>query len=262
MKRLMIAGLVGAVLMLSPELFAAEKKAAGLVQANDAAASEIKGKIQQRFPEFSVDIVRKSPYAGLYEVIVGDEVMYVSPDAEFLIFQGTMLGLAGERPVNLTQQTKSEIDNLRAPMRAQELAKLDPKTLLTFKASNPKYTINIFTDIDCGYCQKLHRDVPKLNELGITVNYLAFPRSGIPSPGFDKLVSVWCAANPQKAMTLAKNREAIEPKTCKHGLDKHFELVRKFGLGGTPAIVLKDGTLLGGYVPPEQLLEILKQHAG
>lgn len=244
-----------ALLACSSLLQAAEKAPA----AKQSIEERLKSQLEAKFPDIGVDLVRKSAYAGLYEAAMGDDVVYISPDGKFLIFGGTMLGIEAQ-PVNLTQLSKLEFDAQKAPIRAAELAKLDKKSMLTFAAMNQKYEINVFTDIDCGYCQKLHKDVPALNQLGVTVHYLAYPRAGLNTPSHQKLVNVWCADDPQKAMTAAKNRQVVPDKTCKNGLDKHMELVRKFGLSGTPAIVLNDGTLIGGYLPPEQLVSALEQH--
>lgn len=243
-----------ALLVCSPLLLAADKPAPGKTSVEE----RLKSQLEAKFPEIGVDLVRKSPYPGLYEAAMGDDVVYVSPDGKFLIFGGTLLGIEAQ-PVNLTQLSKLEFDAQRAPLRAAELAKLDKKSMLTFAATKQKYEINVFTDIDCGYCQKLHKDVPALNQLGITVHYLAYPRAGLNTPSHQKLINVWCADDPQKAMTAAKNRQALPQKSCDNELERHYELVRKFGLSGTPAIVLNDGTLVGGYVPPQQLLEILQQ---
>jgi len=222
----------------------------------------IKKRIETQFPDFKVDIVRPSPVRNIYEVAMGDEVVYVSADGNHLIFGGTLLDIAKEKPVNLTQNTKQELDALRAPMRKAALDKVNESSMVTFKAPNQKYEISVFTDIDCGYCRKLHSEISQINALGITVHYLAFPRAGLDSPSYDKLVNVWCADDPKKAMTAAKSQQIIANKNCKNPIRDHFELVRDFGLNGTPAIILPDGTLLPGYMPPERLLEQIKQHMG
>lgn len=221
----------------------------------------IKKQIETKFPDFKVDIVRPSPVRNIYEVAMGDEIVYVSADGNHLIFGGTLLDIK-DKPVNLTQNTKMELDAMRAPMRKAALAKMNANSMVTFKAANEKYVISVFTDIDCGYCRKLHSEINQLNALGITVHYLGFPRSGLDSPSYEKLVNVWCADDPRKAMTTAKAMQSLANKTCKHPLREHFNLVRDFGLNGTPAIILKDGTLLPGYLPPDRLLEQIKQHMG
>ena len=113
-----------------------------------------------------------------------------------------------------------------------------------------KATITVFTDIDCGYCRKLHQDVPELNRLGVAVRYLAFPRAGIGSDSYDKAVSVWCADDQQKALTKAKAGKDIEMKTCVNPVAEQYGLVDAFGVTGTPAIFYEDGTLQAGGTCP------------
>lgn len=224
--------------------------------------ARIKKQIEAKFPDFFVEQIRPSQVKNIYEVALGDEIVYVSADGKHLIFGGTLLDIDKEKPVNITQQTKMEFDKLKAPMRAELLAKSDISKTVTFKAPNEKYEISVFTDIDCGYCRKLHNEMSQLNALGITVHYYGFPRSGLDSPSHKKLQDVWCAKDPKAAMTAAKNERSVASATCKSPLAEHFNMVRQMGLGGTPAIILKDGTLLPGYMPPDRLLEQIKQHLG
>jgi thiol:disulfide interchange protein DsbC len=247
------------LLAFAPLLQAADKATDKNLVEKPSIEARLKSQLESKFPDIGVDMVRKSAYPGLYEASMGDDVVYVSPDGKFMIFGGTMLGIEAQ-PINLTQISKAEFDAQRAPIRAVELAKVDKKSMLTFAAPNQKYEINVFTDIDCGYCQKLHKDVPVLNQMGITVHYLAYPRAGLNTPSHQKLVDVWCADDPKKAMTAAKNREPIPEKHCKNSIEKHMELVRKFGLSGTPAVILNNGMLIGGYLPPQQMLATLEQN--
>ncbi len=234
--------------------------------AADQSVTAIRSQLKNAFPDMEFDAIEKSPYSGLYQLSAGNDVFYASPDGKFLIYGGTLLGLptkAGMPPINHTQVYTDALDLKRAPERAKLLNTPDlVKSSLTYAAVKQQYEIFVFTDIDCGYCQKLHRDMKALNDLGITVHYLAFPRAGLNSPSYDKLVSVWCSENPQKALTAAKSGQVLQTRTCDNPIEKHYSLVHKFGLGGTPAIILKDGTLLPGYLPPDRLLaEVKKQRS-
>jgi thiol:disulfide interchange protein DsbC len=113
--------------------------------------------------------------------------------------------------------------------------------------------INVFTDIDCGYCRQMHRDVAHLNALGIEVRYLGYPRAGIGSSSFDKLVTAWCADDQQDAMTRLKAGEHVEPRTCPNPVAEHYALGDRVGVTGTPSIILMDGRMIPGYLPPEDL---------
>ena len=113
--------------------------------------------------------------------------------------------------------------------------------------------VNVFTDVDCGYCQRLHREVPALNEMGIEVRYLAYPRAGIGSPSAEKLVSAWCAENPQAALTRLKTGEPVEPRSCANPIAAQYRLGQQMGVRGTPALFLEDGRMLPGYMPADAL---------
>jgi thiol:disulfide interchange protein DsbC len=137
--------------------------------------------------------------------------------------------------------------------RSEALSALKDADMVVFKPKDVKAKITIFTDIDCGYCRKLHQEIPRLNELGVQVAYAAFPRAGVGSSSYQKLVSVWCADSQQDAMTQAKNGQAVPAKTCANPVAAQYELGNKIGVMGTPAIILEDGRIIPGYVPADTI---------
>jgi thiol:disulfide interchange protein DsbC len=44
-------------------------------------------------------------------------------------------------------------------------------------------------------------------------------------------------------------------------IEDHWAMGQDVGLSGTPAIVLEDGTLIAGYLAPEQLFATLESYA-
>src|SRR5690606_13363610 len=122
----------------------------------------------------------------------------------------------------------------------------------------PKAVVSVFTDVDCGYCRKLHKEVPQLNAMGIEVRYLAYPRAGIGSESYQKLVTIWCAKDRQTAMTRFKNGEHVATSTCKDNpISDQYTLGDKMGVNGTPALVKVDGELIPGYMPADDLAKTL-----
>lgn len=203
--------------------------------------------LERFLPERSPDAVRKGPIPDLYEVAYGAQIFYVSADGRYLL-QGSFLDTrSGE---NVTEQRKGEL------IKAQ-LQDIGEERMVVFAADEPEHTVTVFTDIDCGYCRKLHREIDELNERGISVRYLFFPRSGKDTPSYHKAVSVWCAEDRQQALTDAKNDRPVPRKQCDNPVDEHMQLVREFGLRGTPAIVMEDGTIVPGYVPAAKLAAAL-----
>ena len=197
-------------------------------------------------PDLPIEKITPSPMAELYQVqLRGGRIFYVSASAEF-IFQGQLLQVQDGVPLNLTEKAERKA-------RAEQMQALNQSEMVIFPAQNRQTAITVFTDTDCGYCQKFHTEVAELNRLGVEVRYLAFPRNGLSGDAYDSLVSVWCADDRLAAMTQAKNRESIAKQTCKHPVDKHFALGRTLGVQGTPTIVLADGQIIAGYQPAQQL---------
>lgn len=220
------------------------------VPAVHAASPEetITERLNQSVPGLRVDDVSESAVPGLYEVRTNNrDMIYATEDGEYII-AGELLQLTDEGVVNVTEQA-------RAGERGETMAAYGEDGLITFKADQEQAVVDVFTDIDCPYCRKLQDEMDRLNELGITVNYYAFPRSGPGTPSFLKYESVWCADDPQAAMSQAKAGEQVEEITCENPVAEQYRLGQQVGVTGTPAILLEDGEMIRGYVPAEKLAE-------
>jgi thiol:disulfide interchange protein DsbC len=147
-------------------------------------------------------------------------------------------------------------------VRAQVLAAVPETQMIVFSPKDPKYTVTVFTDVDCGYCRKLHSEMAKYNELGIRVRYVFFPRSGPDTESWAKADAVWCSADRNDALTRAKRGEQITAANCgQTPVAKDYEMGQDFGVRGTPAIVLANGEMLPGYLPPALLIKRLQTAA-
>ena len=142
-------------------------------------------------------------------------------------------------------------------MRRDLLAKIPRSERIVFAPPNPVHTVTVFTDVECGYCRKLHSEMAEYNRQGIAIEYLAFPRMGLGSEDYKKMVSVWCADDRRKAMTDAKDEKRIPQRDCTTTVNQQYDIGRRVGLTGTPMILAEDGTQMGGYVPPAALREAL-----
>jgi thiol:disulfide interchange protein DsbC len=201
-------------------------------------------------PGAEIGSIRPAPVAGFKEVALGGRVVYVSDDGKHL-FQGTLIRL--DDRTNLTATSE-------AVLRRGVLASAGKERRIVFPAKVQKHKVTVFTDIDCAYCRKLHSEIAQINAEGITVEYLFFPRAGLNSESYDKAVSVWCAPNRNQALTDAKLDKPIQPRTCANPVAAEYELGQKVGVDGTPAVSLDDGTQMGGYLPPEDLLKRIEEH--
>ncbi|HIF18754.1 MAG TPA: bifunctional protein-disulfide isomerase/oxidoreductase DsbC [Cycloclasticus sp.] len=216
----------------------------GMVNADEASIADELSKV---IPGIKKEQVSKTPVDGLFQVIVGARVIYVSADGRYII-QGEMVDL-----VNRTNMTETALKLARR----SELAKIDEKSMIIFPAKEQKHTITIFSDIDCGYCRKLHAKIDSYTDAGMTVRYLFFPRSGPNTESYFKAVSVWCAKDRNQALTDAKLNNTVVNKTCDNPIDEHMRLAQAFGVTGTPAIIADDGTMVPGFVPAKELAKHL-----
>jgi thiol:disulfide interchange protein DsbC len=216
----------------------------------DAATRErIQTALQALAPGMKVDGIASSPIPGFLEVAIGARIIYVSQDGKQLL-QGSLIDIASKN--SLTQASE-------AKLRRGMLAEIGEDAGISFAADKPRHEVTVFTDIDCGYCRRMHSEIAEYNRLGITVNYLFYPRAGIGSESYQKAVNVWCAPDRRKALTQAKAGKDLPKGDCTSPITQDFALGRRIGLDGTPAIYAADGTQLGGYVPPAEMLARLDE---
>lgn len=198
---------------------------------------------------FNISSISDSAIPGLFEVVTDQGIFYVNADASNLI-QGALYQIDDKGVTDLTEQAMGKV-------RQQAIQALASETI-NYPAENEKYSITVFTDINCGYCRKLHNEVAQLNKLGVSVKYLAFPRGGVNSKTYQDMASIWCAENPAQAMDNAKRGGKVVPEMCTNTVVKQYELGRRLGVTGTPAIVFDNGQMQPGYVPATQLVGILE----
>lgn len=199
-------------------------------------------------PATKVETIKPSVIKGLYEAAIGANIYYISEDGKYLI-QGRLVDLAAHK--DLTEEKLNGTRKLAIENMGKE-------NMIIFKAKIPKYTVTVFTDIDCGYCRKLHSELDQYSAQGITIQYLFYPRAGKGSESYTKAVSVWCADDKNAALTAAKKDKSIPVKTCDNPIDKHMKLADDFDVKGTPMIVTENGNILPGYLPAKQLVEALE----
>ncbi len=233
--------------MFKRMLFSLALVASATVHADAASEAKVREAVKALVPSAQIDSVTPSKLSGFHEVVLSGQVLYISNDGKYLV-QGMVYDIATKR--DLTEERKSAI-------RQAALAGVPKSRMISFPAKNEKHRVIVFTDIDCGYCRKLHQQIAEYNNLGITLDYLFFPRSGPNTPSFEKAITVMCSADRNKAFTEAKNGVELEKKTCDNQLDADFALGQKAGVTGTPMIVAADGSQIGGYLAPAQMLERL-----
>ena len=217
---------------------------------DDAELAAVQEKISSLFPEIKAEHVFASPLEGWYTIRKGAIVAYISADGRYLM-QGDMIDL--ESQTNLTETSRNDA-------RAELMSSYPEENLIVFSPENKRFTVNVFTDIDCTFCRRLHDQIDEYLAKGIEIRYLLYPRNGPTSASWAKAEQVWCANDRNEALTLAKADADFESSGCNpEVVGQHYALGQDVGLTGTPALVFDNGMLIGGYLPPDRLEKALAE---
>ena len=217
-----------------------------------ASEKQVRERMQMLIPGAVPDAVIETPVDGVYEVRYGTQILYMSADGKY-VFQGNLVDT--ETRTNLTE-------NSRTLARKQVVEELDESRMVIYGANGEtRHVVTVFTDADCTFCRRMHAEMNEINDHGITIRYLLFPRTGVDSPSYRKAESIWCADDRHHAMDEAKLGREIPEKNCDNPVREHMALGEQLGVQGTPALVLESGQMLPGYRPVNELAAILEQLA-
>ena len=213
---------------------------------------DLTNKINLILPDgIKVQDISFSDERNLYVINVGDiQPIYMLPDGEHVIL-GDIFNISEGEAQSTTEKDKDIFRKNKLNMSNLET--------IDFLAKKEKYSLTVFTDVDCGYCRKFHNEIDQYNNLGISIKYLAFPRAGIDSESYTKMVSAWCSDQADLSITLLKDNKSIPSNSCENSVAEQFELGRTLGITGTPALITQSGKLLPGYVPAQELLMLLQK---
>ena len=212
----------------------------------------LKEKINKILPEgVNVREITYSQERDIFIVDIGDiQPIYVLPNTEYIIL-GDIFSLKGDKPESETEKDKGKL-------RLKILADLNQESFIKFKSNNEKTILTVFTDVECTYCRKFHSEIDEYLANGVSINYLAFPRTGTDSSSYEKMVAAWCSNEKKESITNLKNDIEIEMNSCENPVENHFEIGRRIGVTGTPAIITQTGLLLPGYIPANELIGIIE----
>jgi len=212
----------------------------------------VRAALAEVVPGAKPDYLGAAPFPGFREVLLEGQVLYVSDDGRYLL---------QSQPIDLKARAPAASPGLNA-YRRKVLAGVPKEERIVFAPANPAYTVTVFTDVECGYCRRMHEQIAEYNRQGIAVEYLAFPRMGMASQDFRDMVSVWCAPDRRRALTEAKAGGRVQARSCTSPVAMHYTIGQRVGVNGTPAVFAPDGTQLGGYMAPAALREALDRLAG
>jgi thiol:disulfide interchange protein DsbC len=226
------------------------------VHAADESTEDLTRLLKLRLGTDQVEPPTATEVEGVYQTRFGNKFAYLINGGRY-VFIGDMVDLETAR--NLTELSRRELV-------VEELASFSKEKRIIFPAVDEELAVlSVFTDTSCGYCQQLHKEVKFLQEAGISVHYLPYPRGGNRGPGYSDLRKVWCADDQRKAMSIAKGAETgslASSETCDlaQHVDDGYLLGNRIGVTGTPALYSSDGGKFNGYVPYQQLIpQLIKQ---
>lgn len=217
--------------------------AAASAHAND---TEIRKAMQARFPGVPVESVTKTPFPGIFEVVVGGRVIYTDDKASYL-FVGSLFDTRGSGQRDLTAERTAQLTG-------DALGKSTASAIKRVRG-NGKRILYTMEDPNCGYCKAFHKELAKVND--VTIYTFLWP---ILSPdSTDKSKLIWCAKDRVKAWDDAMGKGILPQNDgkCETPLEKNKELAQRLGARGTPAVYLADGRQLGGMVAADKLEEAL-----
>ena len=218
--------------------------------ADQAVPADVRARVVSKLQGASAADVSATPLPGIYEVTMGAVIAYVTADGKYLL-TGNVYDLDSQ--TNLTASRRNGA-------RSKALAAIKEEQTIVFSPPNPKMTVTVFTDVDCGYCRKFHSQIADFNNAGVKVRYLMYPRTGPATASWKKAESVMCATDRKDALTRAKKGEPIKSKDCGDAAVKaDYELGDDLGVEGTPAIFTQNGDYIGGYMSPADLVQAIQE---
>ncbi|KGQ70423.1 protein-disulfide isomerase [Chelonobacter oris] len=189
--------------------------------------------------------VQASPLKGIQSVVADQGVFYVSDDGNYIL-RGDLFELKNGDLVNLSERMLFDKLNAFADQ------------MIVYPAKNEKYVVTVFMDITCHYCHLLYSKKQEYNDLGITLRFLAFPRGGLETQTARQMEAIWQAKDRNEALDKAENGELPKALKTPDIVARHYALGRQYGVRGTPSIITDSGEMLGGYLPPKELLDVLQ----
>jgi thiol:disulfide interchange protein DsbC len=201
-------------------------------------------------PDAKLDDLRLSPIPGIYEIMQGAQLNYLTADGKYFI-DGNIYAMDSRQNLSEARRAQARVALIDAVPESQ---------MVIFSPDNPRYTVTVFTDVDCQYCRKLHSEIAEINKQGVRVRYVFFPRSGPGTESWHKAEAVWCSANRNEALTRAKLGAPVDTtKICASTpVDREYNLGLSIGVRGTPMIVTQSGDIITGYMPAHELVQQIK----
>lgn len=199
---------------------------------------------------YKVEEVRKTPMAGIYEVRIGTDFIYVDEKAQFGFVEGNLVDLKSNR--NLTRERTEEVLTINFKDLPLNLA-------MKSVTGSGKRVVAVFEDPNCGYCKTMRRDLLKLENA--TVYTFVLPILAADSE--IKAKKALCSSDKLKAWNdlMLTGKVPDNAGTCDTPLARTKELSQKLGISATPTIFFSNGRRLRGYAPPPEFEKMLEAYS-
>lgn len=207
--------------------------------------ASLKKAIETAYPKLKVHSVTKTPFNGLYEVFLGDEILYTDEKFSVFIVEGKLIDPKSRK--NLTAE------------RMEELTRVDFSTLPLSQAikvvrGNGSRKLVVFSDPDCPYCKQLEQQsLLGLND--VTIYTFLYPLEALHPDAANKSKAIWCSQDRTKAWQdwMLNGQLAKGTTTCNTPVEENAELGRKLGVRGTPLLIFSNGKRVSGAVPAQEI---------
>jgi thiol:disulfide interchange protein DsbC len=220
--------------------------------------ASIRAEFLKKYPQAKVESITKTPYLGLYEMVVDGEVLYTDPDFNYLI-AGSLIET--KTKINLTDARQREIEDKKLKSLAFPFEQLPFDLAIKKVKGDGSRKVAVFSDPDCPYCRKLEKEIEKVTD--VTIYIFLFPIEQLHPKAPEMSRAIWCAPDRVKAWDEYMLKGAAPKSTkCDNPVEKLVAYGQSKKINGTPTIFFADGKRVPGAIPVEQFEELLNKASG
>ncbi len=210
----------------------------------DTQEASVKKLLQPKVGEGAViESVVKTPFANIFEVKIGDELIYTDSEAKF-IFIGRLIDAQSSR--DLTQARLDEMNRIK-------FSDLPLDVALKSVKGNGKRVIAVFEDPNCGYCKRFRKTINEMKDITV----YTFMYNILSDDSRIKSKNIWCSNDKLKAwddwMVNGKTPAAAPDSCASSPHEKVLEIGKKYKVTGTPTIFFTDGSRIPGAIDAKML---------
>lgn len=208
-----------------------------------AEAQAVRKLVLERFPGADIRHIAKTAYAGLYEVMFDDQMIYVDPRVDY-VFVGSVYD--AKTKTNLTERKSRELNRVAWGDLPLDLA------IKKVKGTGAR-KLAVFSDADCPFCARLEETLKGVDD--VTIYTFLYPIDQLHPDAARKSRLIWCAPDRVKAWDefFASGKLPDNAGTCDTPIAATAALGQKLKVTATPTLVFADGSVVPGALPAANL---------